>query len=76
MEWIELLQQASQVLQSGLSELLSSTLEIRPENVTTASGNYLLFAESEPLYIGQALKLRQRLSTHRRSKRFEPFWRL
>lgn len=73
MEWIELQQQASQVLQGGLSGLLSSTLENRPGTVTTASGNYLLFAESEPLYIGQALNLRQRLSTHQRSKKFEPF---
>lgn len=73
MNWQDLQTNAAQVLHGGLNHLISQEAKQQLHTLPKTTGNYLLLNGNQPLYIGQALNLHQRLTTHTRSSRFKDY---
>lgn len=70
LSWENVQRESSGILLQGLNHLNTSELcteIIIPSNV---AGNYLIFENSKPIYIGQSLDMSKRLKQHLKSKKF------
>lgn len=70
MNWKELRDNHHIVLQGGVMAILNSTFLQNPKETTIQAGSYLIYNQEQPLYVGQAINIKTRLSKHWQNKDF------